>query len=337
MRIKRFRAKNMMEALKKVKAELGEEAVILDSGKVTENGNSYYEVVAAIEEREDQLEPPSPSVQNFQELETADLESLKRDLLEIKKDIKLLLEKNKVKGEKYSYLFKEGVPEEIVQLLEEADKPIKDFLFEKLSQKGVCPFSKVQLFIGEPGVGKTTTIFKMAFWLRLKKNSKVMVLNSDNYKIGGKEQALRLSQLLEIPFSQIDWEDFEEKYKVFSKNFDYILIDTPSLGKKFSLYELTEIEQRFPFVRFHLVLRASENPKNLLNLWEEIKKLPIENITLTFLDKLYSGFSLFWILHPEFPFPSFASTGERIPEDFERLEYENFLRYLLKGTEKFLT
>ncbi len=336
MRIKRFRAKNMMEALKKVKTELGEEAVILDSGKVTENGNSYYEVVAAIEEREELLEPPAPLNQNLPVLETFDLESLKRDLSEIKKYIKLLLDKNKVQGGEYSYLFKEGVPEEIVHLLEGADKPLKDFLIEKLSQKGVSPFSKVQLFIGEPGVGKTTTIFKLAFWLRLNKNANVIILNGDNYKIGGKEQAQRLSQLLEIPFSQIDWEDFEEEYKILFKNFDYVLIDTPSLGKKFSLYELIEIEQKFPFVRFNLVLRASENPKNLLNLWEEIKSLHIENITLTFLDKLYSGFNLFWILHPELPFPSFASTGERIPEDFERLEYENFLRYLLKGTEKIL-
>mgnify|MGYP001772782146 CR=1 FL=1 len=336
MRIKKFKAKNMIEALKKVKAELGEDAVILDSGKVEENGVSYYEVVAAIDEKEPQTVPNLSNFSQFSSYENPDLEMLRNEILEIKRDIKLLLKNRDFSG-KYSFLLKEGVPEEIVELFEKTEKPLKEFLVELLQKKGVSPLSKVQVFIGEPGAGKTTLIFKMAFWLKIKKNSKVVVLNADNYKIGGKEQTQKLSQLLEIPLYQIDWEDFGEKYGYLSSNFDYILIDSPSMGKKFSLYELTELSQAYPFLRFHLVLRTSENPKNLFKLWNEIKELPIENISLSFLDKLYNGFTLFWLLHSDIPLPSYASTGERIPEDFERLEKERFLSYLLKGTEKILT
>lgn len=334
MRIKRFKAKNMMEALKKVKAEFGDKAVILDSGKIEENGVSYYEVVAAIEEREPQPEINSPPTLEVPEPVSYDWGVLRSDLLEIKRDIKLLL-KNHSFG-KYGYLLKEGVPEEIVDLLEKSEKSLEEFLVEVIRKKGVSPLSKVQLFIGEPGVGKTTVIFKMAFWLKMRKNLRVAVLNGDNYKIGGREQAKKLSQLLEIPFYQIDWEDLGKYYQDLLEKFDYLLIDTPSLGKKFSLYELSELYQNYPFLRFHWVARASENPKNLLSLWKEIKGLPLENLTLSFLDKLNQGFDLFWLLLPEIPLPGFASTGERIPEDFERLEQENLLKFFLKKIEKIL-
>lgn len=325
----------MIEALKKVKTELGEDAVILDSGKVDEDGVSYYEVIAAVDEGEPQIEMKPLCSPNLSAQENSDLEILKREILEIKRDLKLLLN-NKPSFGRYSHLLKEGVPEEIIELLEKSEKSLKEFLVWVIERKGVSPTSKVQIFIGEPGSGKTTLIFKMAFWLRIKKNARVVVLNADNYKIGGKEQSQKLAQLLEIPLYQIDWDDFGDKYNSLSKNFDYILIDTPSMGKKFSLYELKELSQAYPFLRFHWVLRVSENSKNLFNLWKEIKELPLENISLSFLDKLHNGFSLFWLLLPEIPVPSYASTGERIPEDFERLEKEKFLNYLLKETEKYL-
>jgi len=334
MRIKKFKARNMVEALRKVKDELGEEAVILDSGKVAENGVEYYEVVAAVEEMNPEFVPleVSPAPQVLPQDTSSPMDELKKELLEIKRDLKALVHYN-LMG-KHLLLLKEGVPEELVLELERSGLTLKDFILQALRKKGATPLSKTQVFIGEAGSGKTTSLFKIAFWYRVKKNYKVAILNADNYKIGGKEQAQKLSQLLEIPFYQTDWEDLGRHYPYLSENFDLLLIDTPSLSKRFSLYELTEIYRLYPFLRFNWVVRSTENARLLLDLWQEIKELPIDNLILTFLDKIKKGVQLFWLLSPETPLPGFGSMGERIPEDIEKLEEQTLLRLLLKDIEK---
>lgn len=254
-------------------------------------------------------------------------------MLEIKQFLRDIFNYQKPPGLSLE-LIKGGVPEEIALEIENSSLEISHYISEKLHKKGVSPLSKLQVFIGEPGVGKTTALFKIAFWYRVYREAKVVVLGMDNYKIGGKEQALKLSQILEIPYLQCDWEDFKKYYSQIKSNYEWILVDTPSLGKNFSLIDLEEVYNMSTFLRFYWVIRATDNYFNILKLWEELKEFPIEGIVLTFMDKIIKGTSLFWLLKEEIPFPVFASMGERIPEDIKKLDERALKEILIRGLEE---
>ncbi|MFN3406136.1 MAG: hypothetical protein ACK40E_00165, partial [Caldimicrobium sp.] len=257
-------------------------------------------------------------------------EDIRRDILEIKEYLKEIFSIQR--GQPFfNKLIKEGVPEEVAQKIVNSTLELPNFIKEEIHKKGVSPISKVQVFIGEPGAGKTTSVFKIAFWYKLKKNVKILVLNVDNYKIGGKEQAQKLSQFLEIPYLQCDWEDFKKYYSQIKGAYELVFVDTPSLGKKFSIEELREIYKTYPFLRFNWVVRATEYYENLLITWEEIKELPIDGLILTFLDRVYKGTRLFWLLKEGIPLPIFGSIGERIPEDLKKLEEKTLMETFLRG------
>ncbi len=322
----------MVEALRKVKEEFGEEAVILESGKISEENQEYYEIVAAIEEEEVKevyLNTEAPK------LEKGDLlyEDLKKELLDIKRFLKEIFSSQSLPGLSFK-LIKDGVPEEIALEIERSSLGIPQFIREALRKKGANPFSKIQVFIGEPGVGKTTSIFKIAFWYKIKRNARVIILSMDNYKIGGQDQLEKLSKFLEIPYRKCDWEEFKEYYPQIKVKYDLILVDTHSLGKKFSPLDLNEISRQYPFLRYHWVVRSTENSENILTLWEELKSLPVEALVLTFLDRINKGTHLFWALKEDIPMPVFASTGERIPEDLYKLEENILLDLFLRGVGK---
>ncbi|MFN3505287.1 MAG: hypothetical protein ACK4Y7_03650 [Caldimicrobium sp.] len=323
----------MLKALKRVKEELGEDAVILDSGKVIEEGKEYYEIVAALDEVEVKSTVPIKE-REYSERGLFLYEDIRKDILEIKGFLKEIFDAQR--GQTLFYkLIKEGVPEDVALKIANSSLELPYFIRDEILKKGVSPISKVQVFLGEPGVGKTTSLFKIAFWYKLKKNAKVLVLNVDNYKIGGKEQAQKLSQFLEIPYLQCDWEDFRKYYTQIKESYELILVDTPSLGKKFSIVELREIYKTYPFLRFNWVVRATENYENLLMTWEDIKELPIDGLILTFLDRLNKGTQLFWLLREEIPLPIFASIGERIPEDLKKLEEKSLVEIFLRGLNEF--
>ncbi|MFN3568257.1 MAG: hypothetical protein ACK4UR_05035 [Caldimicrobium sp.] len=324
----------MLEALKKVKEELGEDAVIIDSGKVVEEGREFYEIVAALDEVEVKYNTPIKE-KGYSERRLSLYEDIRRDILEIKEYLREIFSIQR--GQPFfNKLIKEGVPEEVAQKIVNSTLELPNFIKEEIHKKGVSPISKVQVFIGEPGAGKTTSVFKIAFWYKLKKNVKILVLNVDNYKIGGKEQAQKLSQFLEIPYLQCDWEDFKKYYSQIKDAYELVFVDTPSLGKKFSIEELREIYKTYPFLRFNWVVRATEYYKNLLITWEEIKELPIDGLILTFMDRVYQGTRLFWLLKEEIPLPIFASIGERIPEDLKKLDEKALMEIFLRGLNNIL-
>lgn len=327
MRIKKFRAKSMIDALRKVKNELGEEAVILDSGKIRENGEEFYEVIAAVEEREEGLKIVGSEREHQY---SAPWEEIKRELCEIKQVLKEL------RREREEYIWQlraMGIPEGIAREISIFDGSLEGFIRERLRLKGVSPPSRIQIFIGEAGVGKTTGIFKIAFMLRHFRGKAVTVLSLDNYKVGAREEAQKLAQLLEIPLIVGDLEDLS-RYLSLLDSQEFLLIDTPSLGKRFTPQELSELYEINPAIRFNWVVRATDDAEINLALWEELKRLPIDALVLTFVDRKIRGSKLFWILQEDIPPVAFISRGERIPEDLEISEIEPLVKIFLKNIEE---
>lgn len=343
MKIKKFRGKNILETLNQVKREFGENAVILSSEKIKTEEGVCFEITAATEEPEvdineleDKFDRASFKLNFKGDLEAYPKDDLKgffkQELMEIKELLKKVLNPQ-LKHERYVALLEKGIPSFIVRDLVERELELKEYITLKLREKGSIPHSKCQVFIGEGGVGKTSNVFKLAVWYKYRYEAKVLVLSLDTYKVGGYFQVKRLADLLEIDYNILDIEDLKEALSE-AITYDYILVDTPCLGKRFGTLELDELRNRLPFLRFQWVVKATEHFEPMLKIWEKIGTLPVEGIFLTFTDKIYTSLPILWLLEDRFPPITFISTGDRIPEDIARAEDEVLINLFLRGIEK---
>ncbi|PMP65329.1 MAG: hypothetical protein C0190_06875 [Thermodesulfobacterium geofontis] len=330
MRIKKFRGKTILEALNNVKKEFGEDAVILASEQVKTEEGTIFEITAAIEEEEVKIRSNLKVFESKVEESYSDIrEYLKNEVSEIKKMLAQILNLQP-ENKEYLDLIEKGVPPFIARELIKANPDLTEFISKAIKEKGSVPHSKYQVFIGDSGTGKTTSIFKLAVWYKYKYNAKVLVISLDNYKVGNNFQTKRLAELLEVDFEILDLEELKEIEPVFAK-YNYILIDTPSLEKRLLISDLEDLILKMPFLRFQWVVRATEHYEYVLKQWEKIEKFPVEGIFLTFVDKVYNSLPLLWILDSRVPPVTFISNGERLPEDILKAEEETIKKLLLKG------
>ncbi len=330
MRIKKFRGKNILDALDKIKKEFGEAAVILNSEQIRTEEGTVYEITAAIEEEEIVIKNIPDINIDFIENNKERVEYyLKQELTEIKNMLKNLLEPN-LKDGRYLEWIEKGMPPFIAKEIINKNSDLAEIILSKLKEKGSVTNSKYQVFIGDAGVGKTTNIFKLAVWYKYKYNSKVLVINLDNYKVESNFQAKKLAELLEVDFENLTLEDIKEIEPVLDK-YKYVLFDTPSFGKRLLISDLENLVIQMPFLRFKWVVRAIDHYQHVLTQWNLLKRFPVDGILLSFVDKISNGLPLFWILDNNLPPIIFISNGERIPEDILKAEEEIIKRILLKN------
>ena len=129
---------------------------------------------------------------------------------------------------------------EIMDEIELINKPNIPFdyalanIYQKMILKfgkpsGIEPASngiKLVFFIGPTGVGKTTTIAKIASKFRVDEKKKVALLTADTYRIAAAEQLRTYANILEVPFRVIYTVEEINKALEDFKDYDYILIDT---------------------------------------------------------------------------------------------------------------
>ena len=326
MKVQKFRGKTSLEALAKVKEHLGEEAVILSTRRVKEGKKYVYEITAAID-----LDPPEPEPRPR---ESEGFSVLLRELEELKGLIQEL--KFQAQGSDFwgIRLLEQGVPKEILGLFGGNGKLKKETFLERLSslvkgKVGPLKFPRVQIFVGQAGVGKTTSLVKLASRFTYE-GKEVAIVSLDSVRVGAREQISRFAQFLELPLNFSRLEELPQILSKYQKE-DYVLVDTPALSPSFSVSRLAETVNRMSEVGLHLVIRASEAPVNLFALWERVKHLPICSLILTHTESVFNGACLFWMLSPTIPGVSFLSTGDRVPEDFERATPRRLLGLLLRN------
>ena len=96
------------------------------------------------------------------------------------------------------------------------------------AEKGV----KVVFFIGPTGVGKTTTLAKIASRFRLMENKKVALFTTDTYRISATDQLKTYANILGVPFHVLyEAGELKAQYERY-KDFDYILVDTAGHSHK---------------------------------------------------------------------------------------------------------
>ena len=196
-----------------------------------------------------------------------------------------------------------------------------------------APHKKILMFIGPTGVGKTTTIAKLAarYAYKLKSRHKVGIITLDTYRIGAVEQLMTYAKMMRLPIETVvDPNDFEDALNSLRHN-DYILIDT--VGS--SQHDREKIEKlsrflkinTFAEININLVLSAVSKYEDLKDIYKNFSILPIDTLVFTKLDETKTYGNIFSLILDAKKPVSYYSTGQEVPDDLMEASAE----YLLKG------
>jgi flagellar biosynthesis protein FlhF len=213
----------------------------------------------------------------------------------------------------------------------------QDWLAGRIPVMGSDGFSALGgrrvLFAGPTGVGKTTTIAKIAATQSLWGNKKVVLMTSDTYRIAAVEQLRTYAKILGIPI-EIAADSKETQLAVKKhKDADLILLDTA--GR--SHYDGTRIDElRALYDAYmpdsvHLVMAANINYHDMLNVIERMGVVPLSALLFTKLDETASYGTILNVLH-DFELPvSFFTIGQNVPNDIEIARGDKFVELLFSN------
>ena len=195
---------------------------------------------------------------------------------------------------------------------------------------------QIIFFIGPTGVGKTTTIAKIASKLCLEEKAKVALLTADTYRIAATEQLRTYANILSIPFQVVySPEDLQGAVANLS-TYDIILIDTSGHSSKnqeqmATTKKLVESIGSKDKVCSYLVLSATTKYRDLVSIVDAYEDLKGYRLIFTKVDettclgnilnvKLYTGAEL-----------SYITDGQNVPDDIEKLHPQRVVKQLLGG------
>lgn len=239
---------------------------------------------------------------------------------------------------------------EIIDEIEQLNKPNLPFdyalanIYQKMILKfgksdGITPAEngiKMVFFIGPTGVGKTTTIAKIASKFRVDEKKKVALLTADTYRIAAAEQLRTYANILEVPFRVIYTVEEIGKAMEDFKDYDYILVDTAGHSHQNN----TQKENMSNFIHsvddkvekeVYLVVSATTKYRDLISIADSYKEMADYKLIFTKLDetttlgnllnlRLYTGASL-----------SYVTYGQNVPDDIEDFNPQKTVKRLLGG------
>lgn len=309
--------------------------------------NRLSETLAYIEKKENNaIQEKLDSLQTLleQKLQPQEEEAPKEEESEIMVFLKLL----------YNTMIDNEVDEIYAnQIMEEIDKINKpntpvDFILSTIYQKMILKFGKPAeitaarsnpkfvFFIGPTGVGKTTTIAKIASRFSLGEKKKIAMVTSDTYRIAAAEQLRTYANILDIPFKVIYTADEMKEAVLQFKDFDYIFVDTA--GHSFQNEEQKEAVKNFVHSidgvaesEVYLVVSAATKYRDLKRIADSYKTVSEYKLIFTKLDETTTLGSLFNLrLYTGAPM-SYVTCGQNVPDDIEIFNPQKTVKHLLGG------
>lgn len=175
------------------------------------------------------------------------------------------------------------------------------------------------VFVGPTGVGKTTTIAKLAGRLSLLDKKKVGLITIDTYRIGAVEQLKTYADIMNIPFKVVFTMKEMEAAVEAMKNCDVVLIDTTGRSCKntMQISELRAFVEKANTDNIHLVISSTTKNKDIAPIIEGYKTLNFNNVIITKLDETSAYGSILNILDAAKKPLSFITTGQNVPDDIK--------------------
>ena len=238
-------------------------------------------------------------------------------------------------------------------ILEDIEKVVRggssvDYILSSIYQKMILKFGqprpiefgekkpKVVFFIGPTGVGKTTTIAKVASKFKLDAGKKVALLSADTYRIAAAEQLKTYANILDTPFSIVYAPEELNQAIAQLADYDLILVDTAgfshkNMEQKDDIKKLVNSLDKKYEKEVFLVVSATAKYKDLVNIADVYHDIADYKLIFTKLDetsaygnllniRLYSGADL-----------SYTTNGQNVPDDIELFHTQKIVKQLLGG------
>ncbi len=358
MKIRKYLASDMREGLIKIKKDLGSEAVILYSQRVRRKGLRGFftpkqmEIIAAIDknkqdnqlntvmlkkvaEKEKQMTAMADELKNLQSAVT-DLSTLSSADFGQGDENQRSGPVTKKKSSNYwrTYLEHHDLdPHLLEEVFGEAEidaavpgrmshSRMAEILREKMSRKVTCTNgyqSRAQIFIGPTGVGKTTTLAKLAARSSFSLNEKVGLITIDHYRIGAVEQLRTYAEIMDLPLEVVMTPQDLFKVMVRLDGCDRIFVDTAgrSTGSDEQLEDLLPYIDMLLPADIHLVISATTRRQDVGYITERFKRLKYNRLIVTKLDETNAyGAVLNGSYYTKLPLVCLTD-GQRVPEDLQ--------------------
>lgn len=178
---------------------------------------------------------------------------------------------------------------------------------------------KVVALIGPTGVGKTTTIAKLAANYRLQEGVQMGLITIDTYRIAAVEQLKTYAEIIDLPMKVVTSPSELKKALDEMSHLDLVLIDTAGRSPKdeLKIHELRALLAPGLVDEVHLVLSATSSLKSLETIVERFSVVKLDSLVMTKLDETV-GPGVLYSLQQRCGLPySYLTTGQDVPEDIE--------------------
>lgn len=396
MRVKRYVVDSMPDALQKIRIDLGNDAVILNTKAVKTGGflgmfsRKQIEVIAAVDagnvdeakRLDEPLEEDRPRAAGYRvrtpsaEIEQAagsafpktssstlvaerPTDAVLVELQEMKKLMSRMMNTPQLVEHLHLHpnlkkwhdrLIEQEVDSEIVfQLMQgvmEAfpdialieDEQVTEMIREQLlaylndaPQSQMDESKRIIHFVGPTGVGKTTTIAKLAAEYMLKRRKKIGFITSDTYRIAAVEQLRTYASILNIPLEVVSSINDLRKALDRLKDCDMVFMDTAGRNYRNELYvsELNNLLMQNGDSETVLVLSLTSKYSDMVAITENFKQMKLNKVIFTKLDETHAYGAIINLIHRFGLSLSYITNGQNVPEDILLAEADQVANLIL--------
>lgn len=200
----------------------------------------------------------------------------------------------------------------------------------KRSDRSADP--KILTFLGPTGVGKTTTLAKIAGRRKIENpNAEIGLITIDTYRIAAVQQLKEYARIIKVPIRVVADKKQLDQTLVDFRNKDLILIDSAGRSQRdeMQMSELREFLAGYNRFTNMLVLSATTKDNDLVEITKRFSTIGVGGVIFTKLDESTSYGSIFnHAIRFKLPI-AYLTTGQNVPEDIENASRERLIDLLM--------